>query len=122
MWRFCLKMSMAFISVTMISLASARANGQQAAGSASWVSERDAQRDAAFPGKQELLRRIALYEAAEQSAERTHPGLESMVKIYGNLAALYEDADMFAKSQVTMRREISMLRSGPQDELADAIG
>jgi tetratricopeptide (TPR) repeat protein len=75
-----------------------------------------------FPDKPELLRRIALYEAAERSAERAHPGMESMVRIYSNLAALYEDACMYSRSEEVMHREIAMLRSGPQDELADAIG
>lgn len=75
-----------------------------------------------FPDKPELLRRIALYEAAERSAERAHTGTESMVRIYSNLAALYEDACMYSRSEEVMHREIAMLRSGPQDELADAIG
>jgi tetratricopeptide (TPR) repeat protein len=78
--------------------------------------------DAAFPSKVELMRRIALYEDAERSAERTHPGLDSMVKIYSNLAGLYEDAGMYSQSEDQMRREIAMLRSGPQDELAEVFG
>jgi tetratricopeptide (TPR) repeat protein len=114
-------MPMFFLTV-MISSSVMPASAQQAGRDASQTAAGSAGSDAVFPGKAELLRRIALYEAAEQSAERTHPGMESMVKIYSNLAALYEDTCMYAKSEAIMRREISMLRSGPQDELADAIG
>ena len=80
------------------------------------------QGDAWFPDKTELLRRIALYEAAERSAEAAHAGTESMVKIYATLAVLYEDASMYSRSEEVMRREIAMLRSGPQEPLAEAMG
>ena len=98
------------------------ANGQQAGVSAVQTGASSAHSDAEFPSKPELLKRIALYEDAERNAERTHPGMDSMVKIYQNLAALYEDAAMYTKSEDVMRREIALLRSGPQDRLANAIG
>ncbi len=121
MLRFAKTMPILFLTV-MMSPSVMPASAQQAGGDASQAATGSVGSDAVFPGKPELLRRIALYEAAEQSAERTHPGLESMVKIYYNLAALYEDVCMYAKSEAVMRREISLLRSGPQNELADAIG
>jgi tetratricopeptide (TPR) repeat protein len=43
------------------------------------------------------------------------------VKIYTNLSVLYEDASMYSKSEETMRREIAVLRNGPQSELAEAV-
>src|ERR1017187_1324852 len=119
MHRFVAAMSIVLLAVMMIG---SSASAQQAAGSAPLTVGAWAGSDAVFPDKAELMRRIALYEAAEQSAERTHLGMESMVKIYSNLAALYEDTNMYAKAEPVMRREISMLRNGPQNELADAIG
>jgi tetratricopeptide (TPR) repeat protein len=115
-------MSIALMTVVVIGLAGVPANGQQAGGGAPQTAAGLGGSDAVFPDKPELLRRIALYEAAERSAERAHPGMESMVRIYSNLAALYEDACMYSRSEEVMHREIAMLRSGPQDELADAIG
>jgi tetratricopeptide (TPR) repeat protein len=109
-------------TLLMIGVAGALANGQQAVAGGPQVAAGRVGSDAEFPDKPELLRRIALYEAAEQSAERTHPGIESMVKIYANLAALYEDVGMYLKSEDVMRREISLLRNGPMNELADVIG
>jgi tetratricopeptide (TPR) repeat protein len=94
----------------------------QPAGSGTQTAVSSIHSDAAFPSKAELLRRIALYENAERSAERTRPGLDSVVKIYSNLAGLYEDAGMYAQSEDQMHREIAMLRNGPQDELAEAVG
>jgi tetratricopeptide (TPR) repeat protein len=114
-------MTIVSVAVMMVALPGLRASAQNAGGSPQ-ATTRSSGIDAVFPSKPELLRRIALYEAAEQSAEGTHPGMESMVKIYSNLAALYEDTCMYAKSETVMRREISMLRSGPQNELAEAIG
>ena len=122
MHRFFTTMSIALMTVVVIGLAGVPANGQQAGGGAPQTAAGLGGSDAVFPDKPELLRRIALYEAAERSAERAHPGMESMVRIYSNLAALYEDACMYSRSEEVMHREIAMLRSGPQDELADAIG
>ena len=99
------------------------ANGQQAGEQVAHnTAVTTAQSEVGFPGKAELIRDIALYEDAERSAERTHPGMDSMVKIYSNLSGLYEDAGMYVQSEDQMRREIAMLRSGPPDELAEAIG
>jgi tetratricopeptide (TPR) repeat protein len=80
------------------------------------------QSKAEFPGKPELLRRIALYEAAARKAETAHTDRESLVKIYANLGGLYEDAAMYPKAENTLLRAISLLREGPQDELAEEIG
>ena|ERR1017187_4867739 len=105
------------IAVLMIGLAGVQATGQPAGGNAPQAS----QSDAVFPDRPELLRRIGLYEAAERSAEASPTGTENLVKIDANLAALYEDAGMYPKAENLMRRWISLLRSGPQDELAEAI-
>jgi tetratricopeptide (TPR) repeat protein len=110
------------VAVLMIGLAGAAAQGQPADGGTAQGAVRAAENDAVFPGKPELLRRIALYEAAERSAEASHLDVESMAKIYSNLAALYVDAGMYPKSEESTRRWISLLRNGPQDELAEAIG
>ena len=109
------------MAVCLMAMGLVPAIGQQAVNAAQTAAS-SVHNDAAFPSKPELMRRISLYEDAERSAERTHPGMESMLKIYQNLAALYEDAGMYARSEDQMHREIAMLRSGPQDELAAAIG
>jgi tetratricopeptide (TPR) repeat protein len=122
MIRSLRKIPIALIAALTVGFATMPANAQQAGGSVTQPSAGTAQGKEEFPGKQELLRRIALYEGAERSAETAHAGTESLANIYGNLAALYEDAGMYPKSEDVMRREISLLRSGSQDELADAIG
>lgn len=122
MHRFFSVMPMTLLAVMTIGFARVPASAQPTSSGASQMATGSAARDTVFPSKPELLRRIALYEAAEQSAERTHPGMKSMVKIYSNLAVLYEDAAMYPQSEEVMRREISLLQSGPQDELAEALG
>ena len=110
------------LGLLSIGLMGVSASGQQAGASSSAPSQAEAQNEAKFPDRPELLRRIALYEAAIRNAETTHAATEILVTIYANLAALYEDAGMYSKSEDVMRREISVLRSGPLDELADAVG
>jgi tetratricopeptide (TPR) repeat protein len=109
------------MAVMIVVLTGALARGQQAA-----VDSKQAQGEAKpgyleFPDQTELNRRIGLYEAAERSAEKGHLTHASMVKIYSNLTALYEDAGMYPQSEGVMRRWILLLRAGPQDELAEAI-
>jgi tetratricopeptide (TPR) repeat protein len=110
------------IAVLMMALACASANGQPDGMTTAAAAENVPQSNAEFPGKPELLRRIALYETAARNAEATQAGHESLVKIYTNLGALYEDASMYLKSEDAMRKAISLLEAGPQDQLAEEIG
>ena len=68
------------------------------------------------PDRPELLRQIESYEALEQNAERTHAGTESMVKIYTNLAVLYEDLGMLAKSEDVTKRDIARAAERPAEQ------
>lgn len=75
-----------------------------------------------FPGKPELLRRVAVFEEAARNAPVAHASHESLLKIYLNLGALYEDLGMYLKSEDAMHRVISLLQDGPQDQLAEELG
>ncbi len=72
--------------------------------------------------KPEVLRLIALNEAAAQDGEATHADRKRLVIIYSNLGVLYTDAGMLLKSENAIRRAIVLLANGPQDQLADEIG
>jgi len=75
-----------------------------------------------FPDRPEMLRRIALYESAASRAEGAHASNDSLVKLYANLGALYQYAGFYLKSEDAMRHVIALLRPGPQEQLAVAIG
>jgi tetratricopeptide (TPR) repeat protein len=98
------------VAVLIVGLAGMSANAQQTGGSHS-ASE--------FPDKPELLRRIALYESAVQNA---HVDNAKLAKIYLELGGLYGDVAMYPKAEDAMQHAVALLRSGPQDQLADALG
>ncbi|HEX9201301.1 MAG TPA: tetratricopeptide repeat protein [Acidobacteriaceae bacterium] len=122
MVRSLASMLMSLTTVLTIGLAGAPANCQQADAGAPQTLSGISKSEADFSSRAELTRRIGLYETAERDAEAAHVDMQSMLKIYSSLAALYEDAAMYAKSEALMRREIAMLQNGPQRELAEAIG
>jgi len=109
-------------AVLMLGLAAGPAHGQQSTSSAQRTSEAVPRSKVEFPARPELLRQIALYEAAAQRADTEHWTDESLVKIYSHLGGLYEDAAMYLKSEAAMRRAIALLRTGQQNELAAEIG
>jgi hypothetical protein len=96
----------------VIGAGSCMAVGQDA-GSAQQVSAATAAAEADFPDRSELLRRIALYEAAARQGEATHFPGESLAKIYLHLGAMYVDLAMYPKSEEAVRRGIALRRSGP---------
>jgi tetratricopeptide (TPR) repeat protein len=110
------------IAVSMIGLAGISANGQQVSGNALQTGAGVSRGAGDFPDKPELLRRIAMYETAIQNAKATHPADASLAKIYLDLGGLYGDAAMYLKAEDAMRQGILLLRRGPQDKLAEAIG
>ncbi|HEY4379204.1 MAG TPA: tetratricopeptide repeat protein [Acidobacteriaceae bacterium] len=122
MHRFVSQIPMAIVAAMMMGFAGVPMQGQQVGEGRSLGATQDTRPDAPFPDRPELMRRIALYEAAERSAERSHPGLESMVKVYSNLATLYEHASLYPKAEEALHKEIAVLGGGPQVELADAFG
>jgi tetratricopeptide (TPR) repeat protein len=109
-------------TLLMIGVAGVLANGQQGGGGAPQVAAPPAGNDANCSGREELMRSISLAEAVARSAEAAHAGTESLLKIYKDLTARYEEMGMYPKAEDVTRREISLLRNGPQNELADAIG
>jgi len=115
------------IAVPMIALAGTAANAQSPSAQPTEATTPPAaasepQSKARFPSKPELLRRIAVCEAAARDADAMHLSHDSLVKVYTNLGALYEDVAMYLKSEDAMRRAISLLKAGPQDQLAEEIG
>ncbi len=74
------------------------------------------------PNKQELLERIALYEAAARKAKIDHLDPEILAKLYEHLGDFYADAALYLKSEEAMRLAIAYLKNGPQKELANEMG
>jgi tetratricopeptide (TPR) repeat protein len=110
------------IAVLTIAFAAAAANGQLDSAITPTAAAGLPQSKLEYFSKPELLRRIALYESAAQNADAAHASNESLVKIYTNLGALYEDVAMYLKAEDAMRRAIVLLKDGPQDQLAEEIG
>jgi tetratricopeptide (TPR) repeat protein len=73
------------------------------------------------PDKSEVLRLIALNEAAARDGETNHADRKRLIMIYSNLGILYEDAGMFLKAVYAIRQTITLLENGPQDQLANEI-
>jgi tetratricopeptide (TPR) repeat protein len=109
----------------MVGLLTVFAVGQQAeqadGRNAQQASAGAPQSETDFPGKPELLRGIALYEAAVQQAEAAHSTDRILATTYLHLGWMYECLGMYPRGEEVMRRAISILRSGPESELAGAI-
>jgi tetratricopeptide (TPR) repeat protein len=78
--------------------------------------------EAELPSRPELLRRIDVYEGLAQQAKISHSMDANVLEIYSQLGVLYEGAGMFSKSEAAIERAIAMMRSGPKDQLAIALG
>jgi len=103
------------LAIATIVLAGVPAIAQQQATTTAQVQSR-------FPDKPETMRRIDLYEDAARQAVRGHVPNDSLVKIYRNLGILYQEAGLYLKAEDAMRHTVALLRAGPPDQLADAIG
>src|SRR5437667_4100744 len=57
-----------------------------------------------FPGRPELLRQIALFEAAARRAETEHSSGVSLAKIYLGLGLMYQNLAMYSRSEQSIRR------------------
>ena len=109
------------IALFVCALAATAANAQ-AHDSSTPSPERGQQNNCSIPDKPELLRRVAIYEAAAHNAPNAHASPESLLKIYANLGALYMDLSMYLKAEDAMKHAILLLKDGPQDVLAEEIG
>jgi tetratricopeptide (TPR) repeat protein len=71
----------------------------------------------------ELLRRIAVCEAAVREAEAAHATDAVLVEVYSWLGSLYDRALMFSQSEAAFERAISLLRRNPgaSGQLAEDI-
>jgi tetratricopeptide (TPR) repeat protein len=71
----------------------------------------------------ELLRRIAMYEAASRKAESDHASDVAVAKLYSSLAVLYDGAAMYGQSEAAFEHAISLLRHDPKSsgQLAEDI-
>lgn len=72
--------------------------------------------------KDELLRRVGVYQAAIHDEQAAHQPNEKVARIYIDLGADYEDLAMFPKSESAFRSAIALLQDHPQAELAEAWG
>jgi tetratricopeptide (TPR) repeat protein len=75
-----------------------------------------------FPTKPAIMRSIDAHEAAAHQAQAANASNESIAKIYRNLGTLYESVDMYPKAEDSLSHAVALLRTGPQDQLADVIG
>src|SRR6202044_164251 len=72
--------------------------------------------------KPEVLRLIALNEAAARIDETTRADQKHLVMVYSNLGALYAEAGLYLKAEDAIRRAIALLADGPKEQQADQIG
>lgn len=72
-----------------------------------------------FPDKQDVLRRIAVFEDFARNANSLHIDHQDLIKVYKNLGVLYELAGTFPKSVAATERVIDLMKDGPQNELAE---
>lgn len=72
-----------------------------------------------FLDRQEVFRRIGLYEEFARNANSLHLDNQSLVKVYRNLGALYVEAGMIPNAAAATQRAIDLMKDGPQDKLAD---
>jgi tetratricopeptide (TPR) repeat protein len=122
MIRSAKAMLMVVVATLTLGFVGVSADGQQSVEDGQGVAAVDARNVAEFPDKPELMRRIGVWEALARKGEAVHADTASMVKIYSGLETLYEYAAMYPKAEEAARREVARLRSGPQDQLADALG
>jgi len=69
--------------------------------------------------RQEVFRRIAIYEDMARRADSLRLDHRTMTKIYRNLGVLYEVAGMIPKAEAATRRAIELMKDGPQNDLAE---
>ena len=67
-----------------------------------------------IPSRAELLRRIAVYEAAARGAKPTGASDATVAKAYARLGSLYQDAAMYDQSEAALEHAISLLRGDAQ--------
>jgi tetratricopeptide (TPR) repeat protein len=109
---YCL---LVFFSIALAGVASSAQSSQSASAQTSSVAE-----PMTGPGyKQEILRRIALYEDGARNADSRHVDHPTMIEIYRNLGLLYGPAGMFPKAEAATMRTIELMKGGPQDQLAE---
>jgi tetratricopeptide (TPR) repeat protein len=77
----------------------------------------------ALPGRTEVFREIAKYEAAARKAESAHETNAVVATMYMRLASLYEDAGMHDQSEAALERSISLLRRNAEwsGQLAEGL-
>src|SRR5579862_4989471 len=69
--------------------------------------------------KDEILRRISVFEDLARRADSLHIDQQSLIKIYRNLATLYYLAGMMPGAEAATQRAIELMKDGTQEELAD---
>jgi tetratricopeptide (TPR) repeat protein len=65
------------------------------------------------PTRVEILRQIAIYEAAVKEAESAHVSDASAAEMYTRLASLYENVARYDQSEAALEHAVSLLRRDP---------
>lgn len=71
--------------------------------------------------RQELFRRIGIYEGIARQAEAEHASRETLAGTYVNLGLLYENVGMLPNAEKSTRRAIEFMKNGSQTQLAEEI-
>ena len=109
-----------FPAVLMLVVLCVSANAQPAANSPQTA---PASRDGG-PGldKADLLRRSSFLEDAIRKAELAHESNSEIARLYDLLGEVYQNLGWYPKAEADMRKTISLLKDGPQAQLAETLG
>lgn len=69
--------------------------------------------------RQEVFRRIEIFEDFARRADSLHLNHQDLVKVYMNLGVLYDMAGMIPKATAATQRAVDLMKDGPQDQLAE---
>lgn len=69
--------------------------------------------------KQEILRRMTALEDLARNAKSLHLSQQDLIKVYKNLALLYDLSGMIPHAVAATQQAIALMKDGPQDQLAE---
>ena len=107
------------LTFLLVTVACMTLNAQSMQTADTQVPSDESPRSPEFPDKQEVFRRIGVFEDLARNAKSDHLTHEQMIKVYKNLGILYDLAGMFPESVAATQRVIDLIKDGPKDEVAE---
>ena len=104
-----------------IALACAATQGETDKAALSQLSADASVRPTETLDKQEVFRRIGIYEDIARNADSLHLDRSMTINVYKNLGGLYEMAGMYPRAEAAMKRALEWMKDGPQDDLAEEL-